>query len=247
MVKACLNFKAFLRYTWGWWPFFCVCVCASLVATFATSTWHFENLSLVLIAYYVYLHYLSMYTYWVYLHFVPLSVNKMLFAILSATLCMKSYVFHRPTSHLEHWTWSQCIFYKPPESWTSKTVLCAGLNAFVVCVYIWWYFYQLTRIHEELIKCVKESLHTEICCEETAVLPSILNCNGQHCSCDEKSQVCLGILSFIASFILWHHIVFLIFFFDVFGLCCIHMSVEPHQNSFLGPLVGAHQGSDAFK
>ncbi len=54
-------------------------------------------------------------------------------------------------------------------------------------------------LNEELIKCVKESLHTEICCKKMAVLTSVLNCNGQQRCYDEKSQVCLGILSFIGS------------------------------------------------
>ncbi len=58
----------------------------------------------------------------------------------------------------------------------------------------------------------------------------VLNCNGQHRSYDKKNQVCLSILSFLG--FISCDIMSCFWFLDVFGTCCIHISVEPYQSSF---------------
>ncbi len=112
-------------------------------------------------------------------------------------------------------------------------MLCTGLNALILSVSK-CYFYQLMS-HKELIKCVKESkqvqefLHcTQICCKEPAVLTLAPKYNAKKAPMIKKT--CLSILSSLGSQ-LGHHILFW-GWLDVFSLCFIHISVEPHQSSF---------------
>ncbi len=113
---------------------------------------------------------------------------------------------------LENYSYMYIVNY-----WVSKTVLCWAECSHCI-VYIWWYFYQLIT-HKELLKCIKESkdtqefvhcteMHTEIGCKETAVEYFVLL--GLHL---ETSHPVFSLL-------------------DVFGLCCIHISVKLHQSSY---------------
>lgn len=110
-------------------------------------------------------------------------------------------------------------------------MLCARLNAFVVCVYMVYLSAENSLKAYKMCKRVKPAPGIRRSAE-TAVPTPLLKCNGQLAMMIKTDKLEHSV--FLGSL---HHVLFLICL-DVFSLCCAHISLKLHQSTL------AQQGSD---